>query len=97
MRCCLLVCLSNAPSTFQSVINSFLDPALAHCCLMYLDDILVFSKSPEEHLHLLPLVVTMLQNANLFARLSKCRIAVIFLHVVDQHGIMPDNVNIVLE
>ena len=95
--------LSNAPSTFQSLINSILGPDLSHCCLVYLDDIVVFSKSPEEHLQHLRLVLTKLQNANLYARLSKCRFAlkaVKFLgHVVDEHGIMPDpdKIKIVLD
>ena len=35
--------LSNAPSTFQSVINAVLGPELHHCCLVYMDDIVVCS------------------------------------------------------
>lgn len=86
--------LTNAPSTFQALINSVLGPELRHCCLVYLDDIVVFSTNPEEHLMHLRLVLSKLQSANLFAKLSKCRFAlssVKFLgHVVDQHGILPD-------
>ena len=36
--------LSNAPSTFKSLINKVLGPELSHCVLVYLDDIMVFSK-----------------------------------------------------
>ena len=50
--------LSNAPSTFQSVINAILGPELHHCCLVYMGDIVVFSKSPEEHLTHLSLVLS---------------------------------------
>ena len=85
--------LSNAPSTFQAVINSILGPELSNCCSVYLDDIMIFSKSPEEHLLHLRMVLKKLQEANLYAKLSKCRIAltaVKFLgHVVDEHGILP--------
>ena len=84
-------------------MNFILGPDLAHCCLVYLVDIVVFSNSPDEHLHHLRHVLTKLQNANLFARLSKRRFtlkAVKFLgHVIDEHGIMPDpdKVKIVLD
>ena len=95
--------LSNAPSTFQSVINSILGPELRHCCLVYMDDIVVYSKSPEEHLKHLRLVLAKLQGAKLYAKLSKCRFALSSIkfcgHVVDQHGIMPDpdKVKVVLD
>ena len=86
--------LSNAPSTFQSVINSILGPELAHCCLVYMDDIVVFSKTPEEHFTHLRLVLCKLQGAKLYGKLSKCKFALSSIkfcgHVVDQHGVMPD-------
>ena len=86
--------LSNAPSTFQSVINAILGPELAHCCLVYLDDIVVFSKTPEEHLTHLRLVLCKLQGAKLFAKLSKCKFALSSVkfcgHVIDQQGVLPD-------
>ena len=86
--------LTNAPSTFQALVNSILGTEMSHCCLVYLDDIVVFSKTPEEHLQHLRLVLSKLQGAQLYARLSKCRFAlsaIKFLgHVVDQHGIHPD-------
>ena len=95
--------LSNAPSTFQKLINSILGPELSHCCLVYLDDILVFSKTAEEHLQHLRLILTKLQNAGLYAKLSKCKFALKALkflgHIVDDHGISPDpaKVQIVLD
>ena len=95
--------LSNAPSTFQSVINAILGAELRHCCLVYMDDIVVFSKSAEEHLTHLRLVLSKLQGAKLYAKLSKCRFALSSVkfcgHVIDQHGIMPDpeKVKVVLD
>ena len=86
--------LSNAPSTFQAVINSILGPELRHCCLVYLDDIVVFSKTPEEHLHHLQMVLAKLQSAKLYAKLSKCRFALSSIkycgHVLDAKGVLPD-------
>ena len=86
--------LCNAPSTFQALMNSILGPELRHCCLVYLDDIIVFSKTPEEHLQQLRTVLQKLQKAQLYAKLSKCEFGlkkVKFLgHVVSNMGIQPD-------
>lgn len=86
--------LSNAPSTFQAVINSVIGPGLHNCCLVYLDDIVVFSKSADEHLQHLHAVLSKLQAAHLYAKLSKCKFtltSIKFLgHVVDGQGITPD-------
>ena len=95
--------LSNAPSTFQSIINGILGPELRHCCLVYMDDIMVYSKSPEEHLTHLRQVLCKLQGAQLYARLHKCRFALSSVkfcgHVIDKNGIMPDpdKVKVVLD
>ena len=87
--------LSNAPTTFQALMNAVLGPELHHCCLVYLDDIRVFSKSPEEHLHHLETVLQRLKDAKLYAKLSKCEFGlkkVKFLgHIVSSDGIQPDS------
>jgi hypothetical protein len=41
--------LTNAPGTFQRTMNYILQPIIGEICLVYLDDIIVFSKSAEEH------------------------------------------------
>ena len=42
--------LTNAPATFQHLMESCLGELHLSWCIMYLDDIIVFSKTPEEHL-----------------------------------------------
>jgi hypothetical protein len=48
--------LSNAPPIFQSVMNYFLCEYLNDWCIVYLDDILIHSQTPEEHLEHIELV-----------------------------------------
>ena len=45
--------LTNAPATFQCLMESCLGELHLSWCIIYLDDIIVFSKTPEEHLKLL--------------------------------------------
>ena len=63
-------------------------------CVVYLHDILVFSKSPEQHAEHLRLVLAKLREHKLYAKRSKCKFAmrqVQFLgHVVDAAGVTPD-------
>ena len=86
--------LTNAPATFQAMMNDVLRPYLDDFCTVYLDDILVYSKTPEEHLHHLRLVLEALQRHELYAGLDKCAFGlaeVDFLgHVVSSAGLKPD-------
>ena len=43
--------LTNAPATFQRLMESCLGKLHLQYCIIYLDDIITFSKTPEEHLH----------------------------------------------
>src|SRR5215469_2237985 len=49
--------LCNAPATFQSNMNTIFSDLLDECVVIYLDDLLVFSKSHEDHQHHLQLVL----------------------------------------
>ena len=86
--------LTNAPATFMRLMNRVLAPYLRKFVCVYLDDILIYSKSKEEHLQHLRVVLETLRISKLFAKLSKCeffRHEVKFLgHVVGRNGISGD-------
>ncbi len=61
--------LTNAPAIFQSTMNAMLRP-FSEFVVVYLDDVLIFSKSPEEHLQHLQLVLAKLREHRFYAKLS---------------------------
>lgn len=85
--------LMNAPSTFQRLMQDVLTGLLRQCCLVYLDDIVVYSRSWDEHLRHLDLVLERLQQHNLVASLEKCQFGrdqVSYLgHVITPTGNIP--------
>jgi transposase InsO family protein len=64
--------LTNAPPTFMQLMNETFHEYLDKFVVVYLDDILVYSKTREEHDEHLRLVLERLKNRKLFAKLSKC-------------------------
>lgn len=95
--------LCNSPSTFQRLMERIFGDQSFQSLLLFLDDIIIFSTSFEEHLQRLKLVLTRLQNNNLKLKLSKChffRTEVKYLgHVVSASGVAtdPDKVKAVEE
>jgi hypothetical protein len=65
--------LANAPAIFQRFIQHCLREYLDVCCFVYIDDILVFSKTQEQHVKDLHNILSKLQQYNLKASLSKCQ------------------------
>lgn len=86
--------LTGAPGTFARLMESVLRNLTYRICLIYLDDILVYSKTFEDHLFHLRQVFERLRLANLKLKPSKCKFAcpqVTYLgHVVSPEGIAPD-------
>ena len=68
----MLFGLTNAPATFQANINRALQGLVDDFCIVYLDDILIFSQSKEEHQRHLELICERLRQAELYAKPSKC-------------------------
>ena len=87
--------LTNAPPTFQRLMHCMLHGLDWKICLVYIDDVIVFSSTFEEHLVRLAAVFDRLREANLKLKPSKCHFAcasVNFLgFVVTAEGILPDS------
>ena len=86
--------LSNAPSTFQRYIQKVLSDLLHRCAMAFLDDIVIFSKTFEEHLEHLKLVLNRIRQYNLRLNRKKCKFLceeIDYLgHKVNKQGIMPN-------
>ncbi|MBW0495027.1 hypothetical protein O181_034742 [Austropuccinia psidii MF-1] len=64
--------LTNSPASFQNLVNDISYDLLDTYAVAYLDDIMVFSKSEEEHVIHLSTVLSRLRANNLFSKASKC-------------------------
>lgn len=95
--------LTNAPATFMHLMHQIFRPHLDSFVLVFLDDILVFSKSLEEHRQHVATVLELLKTNHLYAKESKCELfqtSVEFLgHIIDREGVhmMNDKVKAIME
>lgn len=90
--------LTNAPATFMRLMNDIFREMLDECVIVFLDDILIFSKTMEEHRRHVRAVLDKLRQHKLYAKESKCALfqrQVEFLgHIIDSEGlhVMQDKV-----
>ncbi|WVZ97277.1 hypothetical protein U9M48_042826 [Paspalum notatum var. saurae] len=86
--------LTNAPAYFMNLMNKVFMEYLDKFVVVFIDDILIYSKTEEEHEEHLRLVLQKLREHKLYAKLSKCEFwldQVPFLgHIVSKGGIMVD-------
>ncbi|XP_043714705.1 uncharacterized protein LOC122663064 [Telopea speciosissima] len=86
--------LTNAPATFMELMNRVFHDVLDKYVIVFIDDILIYSKSEEEHADHLRLVLQRLREKQLYAKFSKCEFwlqQVAFLgHLVSAKGIEVD-------
>ncbi|XP_071739972.1 uncharacterized mitochondrial protein AtMg00860-like [Rutidosis leptorrhynchoides] len=86
--------LTNAPAAFMDLMNRVCKPYLDKFIIVFIDDILIYSKNKEEHEQHLRLVLQLLEKEQLYAKFSKCGFwldSVQFLgHVVNSEGIHVD-------
>jgi hypothetical protein len=86
--------LTNAPATFMRLMDDILRPFTNSFVVVYLDDILIFSKSWEGHLQHLRQVLNTLRQHQLDANLEKCSFGMTRIqylgYIVDQHGVHAD-------
>ncbi|KAJ0600345.1 putative nucleotidyltransferase, Ribonuclease H [Helianthus annuus] len=86
--------LTNAHVVFMDLMNRVCKPYLDKFVIVFIDDILIYSKSQEEHEQHLRLILDLLRNEQLYAKFSKCDFLireVHFLgHVVNKDGIHVD-------
>ena len=86
--------LTNAPATFMCLMNIVFVRYLDKFVLVFLDDILIYSKNEEEHEEHLRLTLQLLREHKLYAKLSKCdfyRDRIHYLgHIISYEGIYVD-------
>ena len=93
--------LTNAPSTFQSLMNSTFRQVLRKFVLIFFDDILVYSRDWQSHLIHLREVLRRLRSHHLFAKLSKCEFGCKTIgylgHVITGEGVAvePDKIQVI--
>ena len=86
--------LTNSPAAFMDLMNGVFRPYLDSVVIVFIDDILIYSRTKEEHEHHLRIVLRIIKEKKLYAKFSKCEFwlsSVAFLgHIMSKEGIMVD-------
>ena len=90
--------LTNAPAAFMDLMNRVFKDFLDKFVVVFIDDILVYSKTEEEHEEHLRLTLQTLKEKQLYAKFKKCEFwldKVVFLgHVISKDGILVDTAKV---
>ncbi|GKC42811.1 putative reverse transcriptase domain-containing protein [Tanacetum coccineum] len=90
--------LTNAPTVFMDLVNRVCKPYMDKFVIVFIDDILIYSKSNQEHEENLKLILELLKREELYAKFSKCEFWIpklqFFGHVIDSQGIHVDHAKI---
>lgn len=86
--------LCNAPSTFMRLMHEVLKSFINQCCVVYFDDILVYSCSLSDHMEHLHTIFETLRQHELFVNLPKCEFALDKVHflgfIISKEGVCVD-------
>nr|GEU91982.1 putative reverse transcriptase domain-containing protein [Tanacetum cinerariifolium] len=90
--------LTNVPAVFMDLMNRVCKPYLDKFIIVFINDILIYSKDKKEHIEHLKAILELLKKEKLYAKFSKCEFwisKVQFLsHVIDSRGIHVDRAKI---
>ncbi|GJY33497.1 putative reverse transcriptase domain-containing protein [Tanacetum coccineum] len=86
--------LTNAPAVFMDLMNRVCKPYLDKFVIVFIDDILIYSRNKEEHANHLRIILELLRKEKLYAKFSKCdfwiRIVQFLGHLIDNQGLHVD-------
>ncbi|GJY71125.1 putative nucleotidyltransferase, ribonuclease H [Tanacetum coccineum] len=86
--------LTNAPSVFMDLMNRVCKPYLDKFIIVFIDDILIYSRNKGEHANHLRIILELLKKEKLYAKFSKCdfwiRIVQFLGHLIDSQGLHVD-------